>query len=83
MRLNQEQEIVTHSTVNYLNHANILTVSFKDELCHNDELVGGKGASLAKLSSMKTSQVFKFILKFFKYKQIYFLQFYTILVSCT
>lgn len=36
----------------------ILTTSFNDEICKQEELVGGKGSSLAKLTDLKSNKVF-------------------------
>ena len=58
MHFNYVQNLTHSFPLQYLNHTNILTVLFKDELCCNDEIVGGKGASLAKLTSIKSTQVF-------------------------
>jgi hypothetical protein len=38
----------------------VYTLPFEDNKCQNKNIVGGKGASIAELSSIETTQVFIF-----------------------
>lgn len=53
-------EILNHSP--QFQDLNIFTVPFRDDICQNEELVGGKAKSLALLSSIETSDVCNYFL---------------------